>query len=196
MVQRRIGLKGVAAAAGVSVGTVSHVLNHPERVSAARRAAVEQAIADLDSCATSRPAGCGQATQTSGSSCWTPGTRPSPPWPWGSRLPRRVTLFISNSARDLTRAPICASSPSTASPAPSWCRMTPNPKGCTKSGRAGAGRDPRPHRCARRRRERGRRRPARRGLAASHLLDLSYPPRVRRRHHGRRPRSRPTGRIR
>jgi len=30
---RPVGIKAVAAVAGVSIGTVSHVLNHPERVS-------------------------------------------------------------------------------------------------------------------------------------------------------------------
>ena len=43
----RVGIKDVARLADVSPGTVSNVLNHPERVSPARRAAVEQAIAQL-----------------------------------------------------------------------------------------------------------------------------------------------------
>ncbi|NLH70130.1 MAG: LacI family transcriptional regulator [Brooklawnia sp.] len=43
----RVGIKDVALLAGVSVGTVSHVLNRPERVSARRRAAVENAIEEL-----------------------------------------------------------------------------------------------------------------------------------------------------
>jgi LacI family transcriptional regulator len=41
------GVKDVAAAAGVSVGTVSNVLNRPELVSASTRDKVERAIADL-----------------------------------------------------------------------------------------------------------------------------------------------------
>jgi LacI family transcriptional regulator len=41
------GIKDVAARAGVSVGTVSNVLNRPANVGAATRARVEQAIADL-----------------------------------------------------------------------------------------------------------------------------------------------------
>ena len=41
------GIKDVADRAGVSVGTVSNVLNRPERVSEATRAKVWQAIADL-----------------------------------------------------------------------------------------------------------------------------------------------------
>ena len=41
------GIKDVAARAGVSVGTVSNVLNRPQMVRAATRARVEAAIADL-----------------------------------------------------------------------------------------------------------------------------------------------------
>lgn len=44
---RRASVKDVAAAAGVSLGTVSNVLNRPDRVSASTRARVEQAMADL-----------------------------------------------------------------------------------------------------------------------------------------------------
>lgn len=40
-------MKDVAQLAGVSLGTVSNVLNHPERVSRERRARVEKAIAEL-----------------------------------------------------------------------------------------------------------------------------------------------------
>nr|WP_283251430.1 LacI family DNA-binding transcriptional regulator [Actinomyces sp. 186855] len=43
----RPSVKDVAALAGVSVGTVSHVLNHPERVAGATRERVESAIAEL-----------------------------------------------------------------------------------------------------------------------------------------------------
>jgi LacI family transcriptional regulator len=43
----RASVKDVAAAAGVSVGTVSNVLNHPDRVSPATRARVEQSVRDL-----------------------------------------------------------------------------------------------------------------------------------------------------
>ncbi|MGB3954595.1 MAG: LacI family DNA-binding transcriptional regulator [Brooklawnia sp.] len=43
----RVGIKDVAKAAGVSVGTVSHVLNRPEMVSERRRAAVLTAIEEL-----------------------------------------------------------------------------------------------------------------------------------------------------
>jgi LacI family transcriptional regulator len=42
-----VGIKDVAAAAGVSAGTVSNVLNHPEVVSDATRQRVQQAIATL-----------------------------------------------------------------------------------------------------------------------------------------------------
>jgi len=44
---RRASVKDVAAAAGVSLGTVSNVLNRPERVSAATRDRVERAMSDL-----------------------------------------------------------------------------------------------------------------------------------------------------
>jgi LacI family transcriptional regulator len=44
---RDASVKDVAAAAGVSLGTVSNVLNRPDRVSAATRARVEQAMLDL-----------------------------------------------------------------------------------------------------------------------------------------------------
>lgn len=44
---RPAGIKAVAAAAGVSVGTVSNVLNRPAQVSPATRARVEQAMAEL-----------------------------------------------------------------------------------------------------------------------------------------------------
>jgi LacI family transcriptional regulator len=42
-----VGIKEVAQRAGVSPGTVSNVLNRPERVAAATRSRVEQAIRDL-----------------------------------------------------------------------------------------------------------------------------------------------------
>ncbi len=44
---RSAGVKEVAAAAGVSLGTVSNVLNRPERVSPATRARVEAAMSEL-----------------------------------------------------------------------------------------------------------------------------------------------------
>lgn len=44
---RSAGIKDVAAAAGVSLGTVSNVLNRPDRVSPHTRAKVEAAMADL-----------------------------------------------------------------------------------------------------------------------------------------------------
>ncbi|MDQ2756656.1 MAG: LacI family transcriptional regulator [Actinomycetota bacterium] len=47
MTGKRIGIKDVAAHAGVSQGTVSHVLNHPDRVRPERREAVEKAILEL-----------------------------------------------------------------------------------------------------------------------------------------------------
>lgn len=45
--RRTASVKDVATAAGVSLGTVSNVLNRPDRVSAATRERVERAMADL-----------------------------------------------------------------------------------------------------------------------------------------------------
>jgi len=45
--RRTASVKDVATAAGVSLGTVSNVLNRPDRVSAVTRARVEKAMADL-----------------------------------------------------------------------------------------------------------------------------------------------------
>src|SRR6478609_3126434 len=42
-----VGVKDIALAAGVSLGTVSNVLNHPDRVSPRTRARVEQVMTDL-----------------------------------------------------------------------------------------------------------------------------------------------------
>lgn len=44
---RRASVKDVASAAGVSLGTVSNVLNHPDRVALATRTRVDAAIAEL-----------------------------------------------------------------------------------------------------------------------------------------------------
>ncbi|UYM03342.1 LacI family DNA-binding transcriptional regulator [Solicola gregarius] len=46
-IQRKASIKDVAAAAGVSLGTVSNVLNRPDRVSETTRARVEDAMAQL-----------------------------------------------------------------------------------------------------------------------------------------------------
>ena len=46
-IARSAGVKDVAALAGVSLGTVSNVLNRPDRVSARTRERVERAMADL-----------------------------------------------------------------------------------------------------------------------------------------------------
>ena len=42
-----VTIRTIAEAAGVSVGTVSHTLNHPERVAAATRERVQQAMEAL-----------------------------------------------------------------------------------------------------------------------------------------------------
>ncbi len=48
MASPRASIRDVASLAGVSVGTVSNVLNHPDRVSEATRERVEAAVAKLD----------------------------------------------------------------------------------------------------------------------------------------------------
>jgi LacI family transcriptional regulator len=45
--RRGASVKDVAATAGVSLGTVSNVLNRPDRVRPATRERVEQAMAEL-----------------------------------------------------------------------------------------------------------------------------------------------------
>ncbi|HRK44446.1 MAG TPA: LacI family DNA-binding transcriptional regulator, partial [Nocardioides sp.] len=44
--KRSVSVKDVATRAGVALGTVSNVLNRPDRVGPATRARVEQAIAE------------------------------------------------------------------------------------------------------------------------------------------------------
>ncbi|RIQ20173.1 LacI family DNA-binding transcriptional regulator, partial [Jiangella rhizosphaerae] len=44
---RKVGIREVAALAGVSSGTVSHYLNHPDRVSAEKAARIERAVETL-----------------------------------------------------------------------------------------------------------------------------------------------------
>lgn len=45
---KSVSLTQVASVAGVSVGTVSHVLNHPDRVREGTRRRVQEAIDQLD----------------------------------------------------------------------------------------------------------------------------------------------------
>ncbi len=47
MARKRVDIRDVAALAGVSVGSVSNVLNHPDRVSADMRRRVEEAVSGL-----------------------------------------------------------------------------------------------------------------------------------------------------
>ncbi len=56
-----VSVKDVAALAGVSVGTVSNVINSPDVVSAATRQRVEERSPNSAGSATSRRASCGPA---------------------------------------------------------------------------------------------------------------------------------------
>lgn len=66
---RRATITDVARRAGVSVGTASNVLNHPERVADAKRAAVEAAVAELEFAAGGGPVRGGH-WRRSGFSAW------------------------------------------------------------------------------------------------------------------------------
>jgi LacI family transcriptional regulator len=56
-----VGMKDVASLAGVAVGTVSNVLNHPELVRPQTRARVEAAMEQFGFIPTRRPASCVRA---------------------------------------------------------------------------------------------------------------------------------------
>lgn len=107
MAERRVGLKDVAAAAGVSVGTVSHVLNHPERVSEQRRAAVERAISELgfvrDESARQLRAGYSTTIGLLLLDAWNPAFAEMGRGVEDSAAKAGMTLLMSNSARDLGR---------------------------------------------------------------------------------------------
>lgn len=107
MADRRVGLKDVAAAAGVSVGTVSHVLNHPERVSEGRRAAVERAITDLgfvrDESARQLRAGYSTTIGLLLLDAWNPAFAEMGRGVEDAAAKAGMTLLMSNSARDLGR---------------------------------------------------------------------------------------------
>ena len=102
------GIKDVAARAGVSVGTVSNVLNRPERVSETdpsqgaagdRRARLRPQRVRADSCA---PGAAGRSP-TSGSPS---PTRSSPTWPGASRrspASNGMAVFLCNSDGDPSR---------------------------------------------------------------------------------------------
>ena len=105
--RRRVSRADVAARAGVSHGTVSHVLNHPERVRPDTRARVEAAIAELgfvrDEAARHLRAGYSTTIGLMLLDAWNPGfteiargvEERTADGPW--------TILMSNSARDSRR---------------------------------------------------------------------------------------------
>lgn len=104
---RRVGLKDVARAAGVSVGTVSHVLNHPERVGTARREAVERAIEELgfvrDESARQLRAGYSSTVGLLLLDAWNPAFAEMARGVEDAAAEAGMTLLMSNSARSLER---------------------------------------------------------------------------------------------
>ncbi len=104
---RRVSIKDVARRAAVSQGTVSHVLNHPERVSQARRAAVEQAIAELGfvrhESARHLRAGYSSTIGLLLLDAWNPGFTDIARGVEDATTRMGMTVLISNSARDLDR---------------------------------------------------------------------------------------------
>lgn len=103
----RSGIKDVARLAGVSQGTVSNVLNHPDRVSPARREAVEQAIAELGyvrhEAARHLRAGYSRTVGLLLLDAWNPGFIEVARGVEDTTSERGFTVVISNSARDLDR---------------------------------------------------------------------------------------------
>ena len=100
--RRGASVKDVAAAAGVSLGTVSNVLNRPDRVSAATRERVERAMVDLGFVRNESARGTARRAEPARSptSCSTPATPSSPTSPRASSWPPRpptLSLFICNS---------------------------------------------------------------------------------------------------
>ncbi|MDT7573860.1 MAG: LacI family transcriptional regulator [Pseudonocardiales bacterium] len=103
----RVSIRDVARLAGVSQGTVSNTLNHPERVSPAKRAAVEAAIERLGFIRHegARHLRAGQSS-TLGLlllDAWNPGFMEVARGVEDSTAQRGWTLLISNSARDIER---------------------------------------------------------------------------------------------
>jgi LacI family transcriptional regulator len=103
----RVSIKDVARAANVSQGTVSHVLNHPDRVSPARREAVEQAIRELGfvrhEAARHLRAGYSSTVGLLLLDAWNPGFTDVARGVEDTTMGRGWTVVISNSARDIDR---------------------------------------------------------------------------------------------
>lgn len=103
----RVGIKDVARLAGVSQGTVSNVLNHPDRVSPARREAVGLAIRELGfvrhEAARHLRAGYTNTVGLLLLDAWNPGFTDMAHGVEDTTADKGLTVLISNSARDLER---------------------------------------------------------------------------------------------
>lgn len=103
----RVSMSDVARLANVSHGTVSHVLNHPDRVSPARREAVERAIKELGfvrhEAARHLRAGKSSTVGLLLLDAWNPGFMEVARGVEDTTLARGLTVMISNSARDIER---------------------------------------------------------------------------------------------
>ncbi len=105
--RRRVSRGDVAAYAGVSHGTVSHVLNHPDRVRPATRARVEAAIAELgfvrDEAARHLRAGYSTTIGLMLLDAWNPGFMEIARGVEDRTVDEQWTVLMSNSARDTAR---------------------------------------------------------------------------------------------
>lgn len=103
----RVGIKDVARLAKVSQGTVSNVLNHPERVSLARRETVEQAIRELGyvrhEAARHLRSGHSRTLGVLLLDAWNPGFTDVARGVEDTTAEHNWTVLISNSARDSAR---------------------------------------------------------------------------------------------
>lgn len=103
----RVSMSDVARLANVSHGTVSHVLNHPDRVSPARRHAVEQAIKQLGfvrhEAARHLRAGRSNTVGLLLLDAWNPGFTDIARGVEDTTLAENLAVVISNSGRDIER---------------------------------------------------------------------------------------------
>jgi LacI family transcriptional regulator len=105
--RHRVGIKDVARLAGVSQGTVSHVLNHPDRVSPEKTAAVEAAIAQLgfvrNEPARQLRAGYSNTVGLLLLDAWNPGFMDLARGVEDATAEQGWTVLLSNSGRDIAR---------------------------------------------------------------------------------------------
>ncbi len=105
--RRRVSRGDVAAYAGVSDGTVSHVLNHPDRVRPATRERVEAAISELgfvrDEAARHLRAGYSTTIGLMLLDAWNPGFMEIARGVEDRTASEQWTVLMSNSARDTNR---------------------------------------------------------------------------------------------